>query len=44
MCEAAVDNLETAIRLNPLNADHHRELAEAYQKNVQPDAADRESG
>ncbi len=43
LCEAAVGNLETAIRLNPMNAGYHRELAEAYQKNAQPDEAEREA-
>jgi tetratricopeptide (TPR) repeat protein len=41
--EAAVGNLETAIHLDPMNAGYHRELAEAYQKNAQPDEAARET-
>ena len=43
LLEAAVGNLETAIHLDPMNADYHRELAEAYQRNAQPDEAARET-
>jgi tetratricopeptide (TPR) repeat protein len=39
----AVGNLETAIRLDPMNAAYHQELAEAYRRNAQPDEADREA-
>lgn len=40
--KAAVESLETAIRLDPSNAAYHQELAEAFRKNAQPDEADRE--
>jgi tetratricopeptide (TPR) repeat protein len=43
MAEAAVGNLETAIRLNPENAAYHKELAEAYRRNAQPEKAEREA-
>jgi tetratricopeptide (TPR) repeat protein len=42
MAEAAVSNLETAVRLSPNVAAYHQELAEAYRRNAQPDKADRE--
>jgi tetratricopeptide (TPR) repeat protein len=41
--KAAVGNLETAIRLDPMNAAYHQELAGAYRSNAQPDEADREA-
>jgi tetratricopeptide (TPR) repeat protein len=41
--KAAVGNLETAIRLDPMNAAYHQELADAYRRNAQPDDADREA-
>jgi len=41
--KVAIGTLETAIQLNPMNAAYHRELAEAYRKNAQPDEADREA-
>jgi tetratricopeptide (TPR) repeat protein len=43
MTEAAVGNLETAIRLNPKVVAYHQELAEVYRRNAQPDKAERES-
>jgi tetratricopeptide (TPR) repeat protein len=39
----AVGSLETAIGINPGNAAYHRELAEAYKKNEQPEEADSET-
>jgi tetratricopeptide (TPR) repeat protein len=41
--KAAVGNLETAVRLDPMNIEFHQQLAEAYRKNNQPDDADRET-
>jgi superkiller protein 3 len=41
--KVAIETLETAIELNPMNAAYHQELAEAYRKNAQPDEAERES-
>jgi len=41
--QAAVASLETATRLNPMSVAYHKELAEAYRKNAQPEAADREA-
>jgi tetratricopeptide (TPR) repeat protein len=43
LAEAAVGNLETAIRLNPNVAAYHEQLAEAYRKNAQPEEAKREA-
>jgi tetratricopeptide (TPR) repeat protein len=43
MADAAVGNLEAAIRLNPNVAAYHQELAEAYRKNAQPEKAERET-
>jgi len=40
--QAAVGSLKTAIKLNPLVAAYHQELAEAYRKNAQPEEAERE--
>jgi len=40
--KAAVDSLGTAVRLDPMNAAYHQELADAYRKNGQPEAAERE--
>jgi tetratricopeptide (TPR) repeat protein len=39
---AAVENMETAIHLNPMDASYHQELAEAYRRNAQPEEAERE--
>jgi tetratricopeptide (TPR) repeat protein len=38
----AVSNLETAVSLNIMNANYHRQLAEAYRKNEQMEEGDRE--
>lgn len=40
---AAIGTMETAIRMNPMNTAYHRELAEAYRRNAQPEEAERES-
>ena len=40
---AAIASLETAIRIDPMDASYHSELAEAYRKNSQAEDADRES-
>jgi tetratricopeptide (TPR) repeat protein len=42
LSKAAVDNLKTAIGVDPMNAAYHAELAEAYRKNGQPEDAERE--
>jgi tetratricopeptide (TPR) repeat protein len=42
LAKAAVDSLATAVRLDPMNATYHQELAEAYRKDGQPEAAERE--
>jgi Flp pilus assembly protein TadD len=39
----AISSLKTAIQLDPTIAAYHRDLADAYQKNAQPDEAERES-
>jgi len=39
----AVASLGTAIRLDPMNAAYHQELADAYRINGQPEEADREA-
>jgi tetratricopeptide (TPR) repeat protein len=41
--KAAIESLETSIHLNPMNAAYHRELAEAYRKNAQPEEAEHET-
>jgi tetratricopeptide (TPR) repeat protein len=41
--QAAISSLETAIRLNPMDASYHLELAEAYRKNAQPEDAEHET-
>jgi tetratricopeptide (TPR) repeat protein len=40
---AAVESLKTAVSMNPANAAYHRELAEAYLKNDQPQEAEKET-
>jgi Flp pilus assembly protein TadD len=40
--KAAVDNLKAAIRLDPMNASYHAELAEAYRRSAQQEDAERE--
>ncbi|WP_348262580.1 tetratricopeptide repeat protein [Telmatobacter sp. DSM 110680] len=42
LIKAAVDNLETAVKLNKDNAAYHRELAEAYRKIDRPRDAESE--
>lgn len=42
LIKAAVVNLEIAIKIKPTNADYHRELAEAYRRNEQPQEAEME--
>jgi len=39
---AAARNLENAVRLEPMNAAYHKELADAYRMNAQPEEAERE--
>jgi tetratricopeptide (TPR) repeat protein len=41
--DAAIGSLETAIRINPMDAAYHQDLAEAYRQNAQPEKAERES-
>jgi len=41
--KAAISTLQTAIRLNPMDAAFHQELAEAYRLNEQPADAERET-
>jgi tetratricopeptide (TPR) repeat protein len=41
--KAAISTLQTAIRLNPIDAAYHQELAEAYRQNAQPADAERET-
>ena len=43
MWNAAIATLETAIRLNPMNASYHAELADAYRGGAQPDEAEAEA-
>lgn len=43
LAKAAIDSLETAIRLNPTVAAYHQKLAEAYRRNAQPEEAERET-
>jgi tetratricopeptide (TPR) repeat protein len=38
----AIENLEAAVKLSPSNASYHHQLAEAYQKNEQPQEAEAE--
>lgn len=40
--KAAVESMEAAIRLNPMDSAYHQELAEAYRRNAQPEEAERE--
>ena len=40
--KAAVESMEAAIRLSPMDAAYHQELAEAYRRNAQPAEAERE--
>jgi tetratricopeptide (TPR) repeat protein len=42
LIKAAVGNLETAVKMNTGNAAYHRELAEAYRRNKQPENAENE--
>jgi Flp pilus assembly protein TadD len=41
--KAAISTLQTAIQLNPMDAEYHQELAEAYRLNAQPADAERET-
>jgi Tfp pilus assembly protein PilF len=41
--KAAISNLESAVRLDPMKFEFHQKLAEAYRKSSQPDDADRET-
>jgi tetratricopeptide (TPR) repeat protein len=41
--KAAIGTLQTAIRLNPMDAAYHQELSEAYRLNEQPADAERET-
>jgi len=41
--KSAINTLQTAIRLNPMDAEYHQELAEAYRLNEQPADAERET-
>jgi tetratricopeptide (TPR) repeat protein len=41
--KAAIGTLQTAIRLNPMDATYHQELAEAFRMNAQPADAERET-
>ena len=41
--KAAISTLQTAIQLNPMDAEYHHELAEAYRLNAQPADAERET-
>ncbi|MGD0629131.1 MAG: tetratricopeptide repeat protein [Terracidiphilus sp.] len=40
--KAAIESMEAAIRLNPMDASYHQELVEAYRRNAQPAEAERE--
>jgi tetratricopeptide (TPR) repeat protein len=39
----AIGSLQSAVRLNPMDAACHAELAEAYRQNAQPEEAEREA-
>lgn len=41
--KAGVESLKNAVRMNPVNAAYHRELADAYRRNDQPNEAEDET-
>jgi tetratricopeptide (TPR) repeat protein len=41
--KAAVESLEAAVRIKPMVAAYHQELAEAYRRDAQPEKAEREA-